>query len=274
MKNIFKFFLLFLFFSILIISASASNINNSLKDEYIKLWSDFKNYNTFGYKSNFNYYKTNRDQGSLRTTENKTDLAIAGDGFFQVIDMEGQIYFTRNGDFVINSDRFLVNRDGCKLFPVVQLPENFKLESFIVYKDGSMKCKIFGDDNFLFSQKLQLYMFKDFSKIERIHDKYYKTDHNNVFIETENENYKYKYNIYQGFLEMSTVYIDKTIIQMIFIMEKLKKSKYESDNDYDTKIFLLKQALFKYDFCRDEILKSKGCGIYDNIIPFVELYYK
>ncbi|MEN9868602.1 MAG: hypothetical protein RL748_4192 [Pseudomonadota bacterium] len=45
--------------------------------------------------------------GSLQTTNNPTDLAINGDGFFILRDGD-QHYFTRSGQFVADSEGFLV----------------------------------------------------------------------------------------------------------------------------------------------------------------------
>ena len=46
--------------------------------------------------------KTLFTQGSIQTTDIPTDLAIIGKGFFPVIDKEGNIFYTRDGQFFIN----------------------------------------------------------------------------------------------------------------------------------------------------------------------------
>ena len=60
---------------------------------------------------------TNFTQGGLNNTGNPTDLAISNDNsaFFTVEDNEGNRFFTRDGSFTINKDRFLVTTDGCKV---------------------------------------------------------------------------------------------------------------------------------------------------------------
>lgn len=61
----------------------------------------------------------NWDQGSLRETDNTYDMAIQGDGFFaiKVVDANGDstIKYTRNGQFSITSDGYIVDVDGNKL---------------------------------------------------------------------------------------------------------------------------------------------------------------
>jgi flagellar hook protein FlgE len=57
----------------------------------------------------------NFTQGSLRTTSNALDLAIDGDGFFLVEDAAGNPFYTRNGQFGLNSAGEIVNSKGLML---------------------------------------------------------------------------------------------------------------------------------------------------------------
>lgn len=54
-------------------------------------------------------------QGSLQTTSNALDLAIDGDGFFQVKDVSGNTFFSRAGQFNIDSGGNIVNPAGLQL---------------------------------------------------------------------------------------------------------------------------------------------------------------
>ena len=55
-------------------------------------------------------------QGSLRETGNTYDLALSGDGFFtiQTTNKQGEtsIRYTRDGSFTVNTDGYLVTKDG------------------------------------------------------------------------------------------------------------------------------------------------------------------
>jgi len=51
-------------------------------------------------------------QGALDKTGNTYDLAIEGDGFFKIRDINGKVSYTRNGSFVVNSDEYLVTKQG------------------------------------------------------------------------------------------------------------------------------------------------------------------
>jgi flagellar hook protein FlgE len=54
-------------------------------------------------------------QGTITTTDNPMDLAISGGGFFQVGDGVNPPNYTRNGQFKIDRDGYIVNNDGKKL---------------------------------------------------------------------------------------------------------------------------------------------------------------
>jgi flagellar hook protein FlgE len=54
-------------------------------------------------------------QGNIKTTENPMDLSINGAGFFQVTDGKSPVTFSRNGQFKIDKDGFIVNNSLQKL---------------------------------------------------------------------------------------------------------------------------------------------------------------
>lgn len=53
--------------------------------------------------------------GVVKTTENPFDLAIDGPGFFAVADGGGNIYYTRGGNFTLNTEGLLVTPNGLAL---------------------------------------------------------------------------------------------------------------------------------------------------------------
>ena len=54
-------------------------------------------------------------QGSISSTGNATDLALSGPGFFQVTDGNNPTQYTRNGQFKMDKDGYIVNNQGLKL---------------------------------------------------------------------------------------------------------------------------------------------------------------
>ncbi len=56
--------------------------------------------------------RTDFSPGSLKSTGNPLDLALDGDAFFAVRGAGGQVYYTRNGSFRLNSNNELVTING------------------------------------------------------------------------------------------------------------------------------------------------------------------
>jgi flagellar basal-body rod protein FlgG len=61
-------------------------------------------------------------QGSLQNTGNPLDIAITGEGFFQVTAPDGTTRYTRDGAFRLNATGALVNSDGFPLTPAITIP--------------------------------------------------------------------------------------------------------------------------------------------------------
>jgi flagellar basal-body rod protein FlgG len=83
-------------------------------------------------------------EGNLVQTDNQYDLAIAGDGFFQVQD-GNQILYTRNGTFTVNPDGNLVLASadrGRLLEPQITVPPD--AEEVTINSDGFVVAKIAG----------------------------------------------------------------------------------------------------------------------------------
>ena len=55
-------------------------------------------------------------QGSIVTTDNPLDLAVNGGGFFQVSDNIGGVTYSRNGQFKVDREGYVVNNQNQKLF--------------------------------------------------------------------------------------------------------------------------------------------------------------
>jgi len=54
-------------------------------------------------------------QGTISSTENSLDVAINGAGFFQVLDTSGALLYSRNGQFKVDNQGYIVNNQGQQL---------------------------------------------------------------------------------------------------------------------------------------------------------------
>ena len=63
-------------------------------------------------------------QGNMENTQNELDLAIEGDGFFQITLPNGENAYTRDGAFKLDSQGRIVNSDGFALKPEIAIPSD------------------------------------------------------------------------------------------------------------------------------------------------------
>ena len=63
-------------------------------------------------------------QGNLQQTGNSKDLAINGQGFFQVQMPDGTTAYTRDGSFQTNAQGQLVTSSGYQVIPAITIPQN------------------------------------------------------------------------------------------------------------------------------------------------------
>jgi flagellar basal-body rod protein FlgG len=81
-------------------------------------------------------------QGSLQTTEQPLDMAVNGRGFFQVLQPDGSVSYTRDGTFHLDSNGQLVTAQGYALEPAIVLPAEVK--SLTVGEDGTVSVVVAG----------------------------------------------------------------------------------------------------------------------------------
>ncbi len=73
-------------------------------------------------------------QGNLQQTGNALDMAIQGQGFFQIQMPDGTLAYSRDGSFHTNSQGQLVNSSGFQLIPAVTIPAN--AQTVTISQDG------------------------------------------------------------------------------------------------------------------------------------------
>ncbi|NIE52856.1 flagellar basal-body rod protein FlgG [Pantoea sp. Ap-870] len=83
-------------------------------------------------------------QGSISNTQQELDVAITGQGFFQVETTDGDIAYTRSGNLKISPDGVLTNAQGLPLIPQIELPEGTK--NLTIGKDGTVSATVGGEE--------------------------------------------------------------------------------------------------------------------------------
>ncbi|WP_462379140.1 flagellar basal-body rod protein FlgG [Pseudomonas sp. Marseille-QA0892] len=82
-------------------------------------------------------------EGSLQTTGQPLDMAINGDGFFQIVMPDGSLSYTRDGTFHLNSDGQVVTANGFPLEPAIVVPAETR--TFTVGEDGTVSVVTAGN---------------------------------------------------------------------------------------------------------------------------------
>jgi flagellar basal-body rod protein FlgG len=80
----------------------------------------------------------NEAQGAIQETGNPLDLAIEGEGYFQVKRPDGTVALTRNGTFGIDSQGRLTNDQGNLLDPPITVPKGTQPSELSIASDGTV----------------------------------------------------------------------------------------------------------------------------------------
>lgn len=75
-------------------------------------------------------------QGDFSATESPLDMVIEGQGFFQILTPNGELAYTRCGNFHLNRDGSLVDGNGNMLDPQITIPQD--QIGIIVGADGTV----------------------------------------------------------------------------------------------------------------------------------------
>lgn len=82
------------------------------------------------------------EQGNLQQTSNSLDVAIRGQGYFQVTLPSGETAYTRDGTFGLSPDGTIVTADGYIVAPGVTVPNNAK--SVTINNAGQVQVSLDG----------------------------------------------------------------------------------------------------------------------------------
>ncbi len=82
----------------------------------------------------------NYSQGSINNTGNTFDVAIQGLGFFQVLQPDGQLAYTRDGSFQLNAQGQLVTSSGYQVQPAITIPNG--AQSVTIGADGTVSVQL------------------------------------------------------------------------------------------------------------------------------------
>ncbi|WP_343191796.1 flagellar basal-body rod protein FlgG [Buchnera aphidicola] len=214
-----------------IISNNLANINtNGFKksravfEDLVYKSKNYENKNYYEKENSENFFdagagsktreiQKNFSQGNLLRTDENKDIAINGDGFFQVQMPDGSTAYTRNGSFTINKNRKLINKNGLLMKPNIMLPENFT--NLYIDKNGIVSIMIDDQKEKIQIGQITLAIFANNDGLESIGENLYKeTSLSGEPLESVPGTYDTG-ELKQGYLEESNVNIAEELINMI-----------------------------------------------------------
>lgn len=96
-------------------------------------------------------------QGEYQETDNPLDVAIEGDGFFQVLTPDGNTGYTRDGAFKMDSQGRIVTSDGYPIQPEITIPS--EATAIAIGNDGTVSVTLPGQTDPQELGKIQLAKF-------------------------------------------------------------------------------------------------------------------
>ena len=153
------------------------------------------------------------EQGTIKMTENPLDLAITGDGYFQISLPSGETAYTRSGVFQLNDNGDIVTAQGYLIDPAITVPDD--AEDIVINNAGEVFARLPNTVALQNLGQIQLANFVNPAGLEGIGD--------TLFLETEasgaatvgnpsEENFG---EIRQGALENSNVDVVEEITNLI-----------------------------------------------------------
>lgn len=156
---------------------------------------------------------TNFTQGGLQQSNNSLDVAINGNGFFEITQADGTTAYTRDGAFQVDSQGQLVTANGLPVAGGITIPAN--ASSISISADGVVSVVMPGNPAAQPVGNLTMSSFTNQAGLERIGQ--------NLYIETAASGQPQQDTpgsngmgtIQQGYLEGSNVNVVQELVTMI-----------------------------------------------------------
>ena len=152
-------------------------------------------------------------QGDRITTSRELDLAIDGDGYFQIESSTGETQYTRDGAFQVDQNGNLVTRQGGLLVPSIQVPTD--ADVITIRDDGTVTALIAGSTAPTQLGQLEISRFTNAAGLRALGSNLFAATEASGNPETGTPGELGFGEISQGFLEASNVDMAEELVRMI-----------------------------------------------------------
>ncbi|HUU35016.1 MAG TPA: flagellar basal-body rod protein FlgG [Vicinamibacterales bacterium] len=158
---------------------------------------------------------TSRDftSGSFRSTGSSLDMAIEGDGFFQINLPDGSTAFSRAGSFHRDAQGLVVTAEGYALEPQITIPEN--ATSVSISKDGVVSVVVPGQSAAQQIGTIELATFQNAAGLTPLGGNLFQVTSASGEPQTGPAGTEQRGSLVQGFLEDSNVSVVEEMVNMI-----------------------------------------------------------
>jgi flagellar basal-body rod protein FlgG len=153
-------------------------------------------------------------EGELDNTGNPMDVAIQGDGFFQVSLPDGSIAYTRDGSFRTDQNGRLVTLDGYTLLPGVTIPQGAR--NLTIGQDGTVSVQVNNQTTPTTVGQLQVVRFLNPAGLQPLGQNLYSQSQASGAPQTGIGGQNGFGSILQGFLEMPN---ESTVQELVSLIE-------------------------------------------------------
>jgi len=152
-------------------------------------------------------------EGALQNTSSPLDLAIIGNGFFQVTKPDGTLAYTRDGSFKQDANGLLVTSDGYPIEPPITVPTN--ATSVSISNAGTVYAILPGQNDPQQVGQIQLALFPNPAGLTRIGQNLFSANGAAGGVTLANPGLTGAGEINEGFLEGSNVQVVAEMVKMI-----------------------------------------------------------
>lgn len=152
-------------------------------------------------------------QGNLSQTSNSKDIAVKGEGFFQVQLPDGTTAYTRDGSFQVDQNGQLVTSSGYQVIPAITVPANAL--SMTVGRDGIVSVTTQGQTAAQQVGQLTLSTFINNSGLESLGENLYQETQSSGAPTESTPGLNGAGLLYQGYVETSNVNVAEELVNMI-----------------------------------------------------------
>lgn len=155
----------------------------------------------------------NFTQGGLEQTGNRLDVAVNGDGFFQVRMPDGNIAYARDGAFSISADGTLITQTGLPLEPDLAIPP--EATDVHISQDGLIAVRLEDESDLIEVGQLELARFTNPSGLRAVGGNLYRQTESSGEPTIGTPGQYGLGALRQGYLEVSNVDVVQEMVNLI-----------------------------------------------------------